>query len=141
MNIVTHNYKAVITNIKDDYLFDVIVDLGFYITKKIRIEIPFIKHINKDLVKGNEEFLTQSLNLLLVNREVLISTTKPNVYGKSYCYVYIPIKSTPYTEIVITNKHYNYISLQKMITFLLKQETKDVAGKILGNIISVTEFI
>lgn len=141
MNILTNNYKAIITNVKDDYLFDVVIDLGFYITKKLRIEIPFIKHINKDLIKGDNEFLTQILKLILINRKVLISTTKPNVYGKSYGCVYIPVRSSPYTDIIVTNKHYNYISLQKMITMLLKQKTKEDASKILGNIISSTEFI
>lgn len=81
-----YQYEAVITNVVDGDTVDALVDLGFGISSKMRIRIYGIdtKEINSKYTEEREMAMKAKtfVTLFLLNRKVLLTTYKPDKYGR-----------------------------------------------------------
>lgn len=81
-----YQYEATITNVVDGDTVDALVDLGFNITSKMRIRIYGVdtKEINSKYTEEREQAMKAKtfVTLFLLNRKVLLTTYKPDKYGR-----------------------------------------------------------
>lgn len=93
-----YQYRAYVHNIVDGDTFDAKVDLGFYIQTDLRFrvenidtpEIYGVKHESEEYARGIEA--TQRAEELLLNKWVIIESTKLGIYGRWGAKVYLEDK-------------------------------------------------
>lgn len=78
-----YEYKATITNVVDGDTVDAIIELGFYLTAKLRLRLH---HINAPEMRGEEKeqglISKQFLIDRILNKEVIINTEKSDAFGR-----------------------------------------------------------
>jgi endonuclease YncB( thermonuclease family) len=96
MNNLVFNYKARVDQVVDGSTIDAELDLGFRLKRTVRMRIVGI-----DLGKPAEmtptqraisDYMREMLKSLIEGRSVVISTLRPNYYGRCMCKVYVPCK-------------------------------------------------
>lgn len=78
-----YEYKALITKVVDGDTVDAIVELGFYLSAKLRlrldkIDAPEMRGIESELGKISKQYLIDRI----LNKEVIIQTQKSDVFGR-----------------------------------------------------------
>ena len=81
-----YNYKATVKKIVDGDTIDVVIDLGFKIYAEHRLRLA---RINTPELKAKDESVRASaikakefVSNLLLNKEVIITTSKTDIYGR-----------------------------------------------------------
>lgn len=102
MNKLIHNYPCRVLDIVDGRTFDGLLDLGFNLQQKLRIqmagvELPDTKSKDPE-VKADLDRAKNCLRLALMGggdypkgRRVIVAPTKPNRYNRSYFRVYVSV--------------------------------------------------
>lgn len=107
-NVESKEYQAKITRVIDGDTVDAIVNLGFNvsITERFRLadfDAPetYRPKNNNELLRG--ELATKILKSLILNKEVIIDTSKKGKYGRWIAVIYIKGKKGSINQYMIDN--------------------------------------
>lgn len=96
-----YEYKAKVVNVVDGDTVDLVVDIGFYLTTKIRARLI---GINTPEMRGEEKYLALLAKgyvfSRLMDQEVVIKTTKADSFGRWLVTIFIGEENFNQTLIV-----------------------------------------
>lgn len=85
---VQYKYKALITDVSDGDTVRAVVDLGFYITKEVKIRLAAIDaaELRSKTDEGKQKALAAKkfLEDRVLNKEVVLKSLKPGKYNERY---------------------------------------------------------
>jgi micrococcal nuclease len=86
-----YNYRAKCVNVVDGDTADMVIDVGFYLTTRVRVRFLGINTPER----GREGYseATEHLESLILDREVIIETYKSDSFGRYLGTVYVDGKN------------------------------------------------
>lgn len=142
MNVLVYNYRCFVEKAVDGDTFDGVINLGWRLSRRARlkilgVELPDFHNGRDPEIPKIREAARTALVSLIEGRKTLIAPSRPNMYGRAVCRVYLACRreNPLYPQVTAQFAGVRFVNITNVMNLIAEkkfeeQMAKDIVGSL-----------